>query len=149
MNPIFAAALEVQAFCRERGWRFCFIGGLAALGRASPHPGRQHDPAHGLRNGSAVRGCLALFEERAVARASEFVIQPGVALVTCSAEDLIVFKAFAGRERDWLDIEGIALRQRGRLDESLIWAELGPLLTLKEEPETPERLRAVLDRARR
>lgn len=28
MNPIFAAALEVQAFCRERGWRFCFIGGL-------------------------------------------------------------------------------------------------------------------------
>ena len=69
--------------------------------------------------------------------------------MTCSGEDLIVFKAFAGRERDWLDIEGIALRQRGRLDESLIWAELGPLLTLKEEPETPERLRAVLDRARR
>ncbi len=52
------------------------------------------------------------FEERAVARASEFVIQPGVTLVTCSAEDLIVFKAFAGHERAWLDIEGIALRLR-------------------------------------
>ena len=29
MNPIFAAALEVQDFCRSRGFRFCFIGGLA------------------------------------------------------------------------------------------------------------------------
>jgi hypothetical protein len=29
VNPIFAAALEVQEFCRARGFRFCFIGGLA------------------------------------------------------------------------------------------------------------------------
>jgi len=29
MNPIFAAAEEIQAFCRARDWRFCFIGGLA------------------------------------------------------------------------------------------------------------------------
>lgn len=29
MNPIFAAALEVQEFCRARHFRFCFIGGLA------------------------------------------------------------------------------------------------------------------------
>ncbi len=29
MNPIFAAALEVQAFCRARRWKFCFIGALA------------------------------------------------------------------------------------------------------------------------
>ena len=28
MNPIFAAALEVQTFCRARIWRFCFIDGL-------------------------------------------------------------------------------------------------------------------------
>ena len=26
MNPIFAAALEIQEFCRARLWRFCFIG---------------------------------------------------------------------------------------------------------------------------
>jgi hypothetical protein len=24
LNPIFQAALEVQAFCREREWKFCF-----------------------------------------------------------------------------------------------------------------------------
>jgi hypothetical protein len=29
VNPIFAAALEVQEFCRARGFRFCFIRGLA------------------------------------------------------------------------------------------------------------------------
>lgn len=29
MNPIFAAALEVQDFCRERRWKFCIIGGVA------------------------------------------------------------------------------------------------------------------------
>jgi hypothetical protein len=88
------------------------------------------------------------FEERAVDRASEYEIAAGVGLTTCSAEDLIVFKAFAGREKDWLDIEGIAVRQRGRLDERLIWTELTPLLELKEAPEAADRLRAVLARAR-
>ena len=29
MNPVYAAALELQAFCRGQGWRFCFIGGIA------------------------------------------------------------------------------------------------------------------------
>src|SRR5689334_19067562 len=26
---VFAAAEEVQSFCKKHGWRFCFIGGLA------------------------------------------------------------------------------------------------------------------------
>lgn len=88
------------------------------------------------------------FEERAVERASEFAIGEGESLLTCSAEDLIVFKAFAGREQDWLDIEGVAVRQTGRLQEHLVWQELEPLLKLKDSPETAPRLRAVLDRAR-
>ena len=29
MNPLFAAALELQSFFEARRWRFCFIGGLA------------------------------------------------------------------------------------------------------------------------
>ena len=29
MNPLFAAALELQSFIEARQWRFCFIGGLA------------------------------------------------------------------------------------------------------------------------
>jgi len=29
VNPLFAAALEVQTFCRAKGQFFCFIGALA------------------------------------------------------------------------------------------------------------------------
>jgi len=89
------------------------------------------------------------FEERAVERASAFAIGEGRSLLTCSAEDLIVLKAFAGRDKDWLDIDGVATRQAGRLREELIWQELDPLLALKESPETAGRLRSLLARARR
>jgi hypothetical protein len=87
-----------------------------------------------------------LFEERMVTRASDFTIEAGVTLRTCSAEDLVVLKAFAGRDKDWLDIEGVAVRQAGRLDEALIWTELDPLLALKGAPEAATRLRAILGR---
>jgi hypothetical protein len=88
------------------------------------------------------------FEERLVARASYFEIQPGAALLTCSAEDLVVLKAFANREKDWADIEGVIVRQAGRLDERLIWGELEPLLELKEEPAIAERLEQLIERCR-
>ncbi|MGH9460462.1 MAG: hypothetical protein ACRD1X_04560 [Vicinamibacteria bacterium] len=88
------------------------------------------------------------FEERAVGRASAFPIAEGVSLTTCSAEDLIVFKAFAGRDKDWLDVEGIIIRQAGKLDEGVIWGELKPLVELKQEPGISERLRDLLERHR-
>ena len=68
-------------------------------------------------------------------------------LLTCSAEDLVVLKAFAGRDKDWLDIEGVATRQGKALDERLILREIGPLLELKEDELSLPRLRAILDRA--
>jgi len=80
------------------------------------------------------------FEERAVGRASLFNIGEGYNLLTCSAEDLIVLKAFAGRDRDWLDIEGVVTRRASSLDVALIWHELRPLLELKEDSETEPRL---------
>lgn len=88
------------------------------------------------------------FEERAVERASGFESGEGRSLLTCSAEDMIVFKAFAGRDKDWLDNEGVALRQGRHLQEDLLWRELEPLLELKESPETAPRLRLLLERAR-
>jgi len=47
------------------------------------------------------------FEEMAVSRSSYFEFIPGVSLRTCTAEDLIVHKAFANRLKDWADIESI------------------------------------------
>lgn len=67
-------------------------------------------------------------------------VAPELEVSTCSAEDLVVFKAFAGRTRDWLDIEGIVTRQGARLDTTLIWSELLPLLELK----TPGARRAIV-----
>lgn len=63
------------------------------------------------------------FEERAVNRASAWEITGDLALTTCSAEDLVVYKAFAGRAQDWVDVEGILLRQGGRLNHALILDE--------------------------
>ncbi len=31
MNPLIEAGLEIQHFIQSKGWRFCFIGGLAVI----------------------------------------------------------------------------------------------------------------------
>ena len=86
------------------------------------------------------------FEEHSVDRASAFTVGDGEAVTTCCAEDLVVHKAFAGRDKDWLDIRGIVTRRGDALDHSLIYEELIPLLELKEDTTTEARLRALLDR---
>lgn len=85
------------------------------------------------------------FEERSIRRASFWKVPSGVQLITCSAEDLIVHKCFAGRPEDWRDVEGILCRQAGRLDTDLIFQELQPLVVLKETPETLDQLRRLLE----
>lgn len=80
------------------------------------------------------------FEERCVGRASDWELTPGIVLHTCSAEDLVILKAFAGRPRDWIDIESVLVRQRRILDWRLILRELKPLLEIREAPESLEQL---------
>ena len=86
-----------------------------------------------------------LFEEATVKRSSKAEFLPGVELRTCSAEDLIVHKVFASRQKDWLDVEGIILRQRV-LDWDYIEGQLVPLLELKEEPEHLQTLESMRKR---
>jgi hypothetical protein len=97
-----------------------------------------------LRASSGVGLDIALgglpFEESAVSRSSLFRFPSNFDLRTCSAEDLIVFKAFADRPKDWMDIEGVLIRQGPRLDWSYVEAELAPLVELKEAPEILDRL---------
>ncbi len=80
------------------------------------------------------------FEETAVNRSSVFTFPPDVPLRTCSAEDLIVLKAFADRAKDWVDVEGIIIRQSGRIDWPYVRAQLAPLVELKEAPQILGRL---------
>lgn len=179
MNPILSAAGELQEFCSQKNWQFCFIGGLAVQRWGEP---RNTQDAHLtlltgfgneelfvdallgrfesrradakafalqyrvllLRAANGIPLDVALgampFEERCAHRASLWRLPGDLRLQTCSAEDLIVHKAFAGRPRDWLDIEGILLVQKERLNLGLVFEELEPLLALKEDSEALRRL---------
>lgn len=96
-------------------------------------------------NGVAVDVSLSgfPFEEEMIRRATPFEFAPGCSLVTCSAEDLIVLKAFADRALDWHDVEGVIARQRD-LDTGYVMERLGPLCEIKETPQTLDRLRDIL-----
>ena len=89
------------------------------------------------------------FEHRCVARASPYQIGAEQALITCSAEDLIVLKAFANRGIDWLDVERVIQRQGRNLRVEQIWSELRPLIELKEEPEIGDHLKRLFDKSPR
>ena len=80
------------------------------------------------------------FEALVIQRSSYFDYPGNVALRTCSAEDLIVLKAFAGRGQDWVDVERVIVRQTGKLDWDYIRQQLGPLVELKEAPEIIDQL---------
>jgi len=97
-----------------------------------------------LRSDSGVGLDIALgalpFEELMIERSSLFNFPPEVPLRTCSAEDLIVLKAFAGRGQDWIDVERIIVRQTGKLDWDYVFDQLRPLAELKEAPQILEQL---------
>jgi hypothetical protein len=172
VNPLFAAALDIERFCSGRGWQCCIIGGLAVqrwgeprqtrdvdltvlsglgsealyvdplLARYAPRipNAREFALAHRVvlvQTDSGIPLDISLaalpFESRVISRASLFAADAEYSVTTCSAEDLVVLKAFAGRPQDWLDIEGILARQGAALDRALIVRELRPLLELKED----------------
>lgn len=85
------------------------------------------------------------FEERIVQRSSPWGTPGRGNIRTCSAEDLIVLKAFASRPQDWIDVEKVIIRQGARLDRALIFEELTPLAELKEEPEILKHVEQLFD----
>ena len=76
------------------------------------------------------------FEEEIIERSSTFEFAPGVWLRTCSAEDFLVMKIFAGRPIDWRDVE-MVLRRYGRdkLDLDAVRQRVAPLLAAKDDAE--------------
>lgn len=101
-----------------------------------------------LRHPSGVGIDIALgalpFEESAVHRAVMIEVEPQARIRLCTAEDLIVMKAFADRPIDWKDVRGIIVRQgEGALDWHYIRQHLQPLCEAKEQPEIMDRLEAL------
>ena len=84
------------------------------------------------------------YEVRVIERSSHWQVSPYGRIRTCSAEDLVVLKAFANRPQDWIDIERVIIRQGPRLDRRLILTELTPLAELKEDPGILQDLQQLL-----
>jgi len=84
------------------------------------------------------------FESRMVERSSIWQLAEASQLRTCSAEDLVILKAFAGRDQDWVDVQSIVGRQGSKLDVNLVLEEAEPLLDLKGAPDDRRRLSKIL-----
>ncbi len=83
------------------------------------------------------------FEQRCVDRASAYHVGDNETITTCSASDLIVHKAFAGRDKDWLDIRGILVRSRESVDWRIVEEEVAPLAALMDDDQLIPRLRSI------
>jgi hypothetical protein len=75
------------------------------------------------------------FEEEVLTRASSWRSVGDVSIITCSAEDLIIYKLVAGRPQDVVDIRGIVHRQGDRLDLARIRHWGAQFADLKEDPD--------------
>lgn len=166
MIELIRTGAEIQDFAETRGWKFCFIGGLAVLRWGEPRftadidltlltgfggeapfvdalLSRFDSRQPGMREFALKNRVVLLqskegypidialgalpFEENMIERSSPYDYAEGISLRTCGPDDLVVMKAFAGRDRDWADIEGIIIRQAGTLDWRHIRDQLGQL----------------------
>jgi hypothetical protein len=84
------------------------------------------------------------FEDEMLSRATQFEVVKGLNLPVLSAEDVVVTKVFAGRPRDWFDVEGLFDRLGPKLDYDAIVLRLegiGELFDLNEGLAHLERIR--------
>ena len=179
MKGLIYLAAELETFFKEKGWKFCFIGGLAIQRWGMPRltddvditlltgfgneekfiypilekfKGRISNPAEFairqrvllVENDQGIGIDIAMaglpFEEGAVERATPYEYLPGIYLTICSAEDLLVMKAFANRPDDWADIRQVIARNMNELKWDYIQTQLKPLCELKENLEIVPRL---------
>jgi hypothetical protein len=83
----------------------------------------------------ALRG----YEESLFDRSQPYEVDPGKHIYICSAEDLIIHKALAGRPQDLADIEGVIYRQGDALDVRYIRSWLREFSSALGDPEILER----------
>ncbi len=180
MKDLVEVAAELQTLIQSKGWKFCFIGGLAIQRWSEPRLTndvdltlltgfggeevfvdellRHYQPRRPDAREFALRSRVLLiqtadgigidvalgalpFEEIAIQRSRMMEFAPGIELRTCTADDLIVMKAFADRDQDRIDLEKIMIRQgTSNLDWKYIHKHLIPLCELKEAPDIITRL---------
>lgn len=103
---------------------------------------RQHALDHRVllltaSNGVSLDISLAAlpFEEEVLQRASRWREVDKVWLVTCSAEDLVIYKLVAARGQDLVDVTGVVQRQGEKLDLARVRHWGAQFAELKEDPD--------------
>lgn len=96
-------------------------------------------------NGAPVDIALAAlpFEEEVIHRASQYEFRPDCVLITCSAADLIVMKAFAGRDQDWADVRNVAASQWDAVNWEAIEHNLETICEMGENYTSIPRFHAI------
>jgi hypothetical protein len=102
-------------------------------------------------NGVPVDISLAAlaFEEEVLARSSPWRQVDDIWLVTCSAEDLLVYKLVAARPQDIADVHAVVHRQRASLDRERVRAWGRQFAELKEDPDLLQPFETALRQADR
>lgn len=97
-------------------------------------------------NGSPVDISLGAvpFEEEVVRRATVEELAAGLTVPCCTPEDLVIMKAFAGRDQDWFDIKSV-IRRQSSLDAGRIVGRLEQLVDPDVQPDTVSRVRRLLE----
>ena len=83
------------------------------------------------------------YEELVIERRRSADLGNGIILSVISAEDLVVMKAFAGRNQDWADVEGVSKRQGPKLDWEYVLQHAGDMALIKEDDEMLPRLKEI------
>ena len=86
------------------------------------------------------------FEDKAIASASAEEIVAGVRLQLAPPGALVVFKVFADRPQDWLDVEGIIVKSGRLINWNEVRADLESLVELKEDSTALGRLDELISR---
>ena len=183
MKTLFQSTFDLQNFFLVKGWKFCFIGGIALQRWGEPRLTLDADvsllcgdgeeekicaeilSAYKARinnalpfaiehrvllaaDGNGVKFDISLasfdFEKEIIERASYYKFSETISLLTCSAEDLAVMKAFACREKDLADLRAIADRQKNSLDIKFIRKQLSLLAPAKPDEAIEEKAGKIL-----
>ena len=93
------------------------------------------------QNGCEIDITLSIpgYEDQVIEQSIDYELEPGKVVRLCSAEDLIIHKAVAGRPRDCQDIEGVVYRQRDSLKTKYIRTWLKEFALVLEDPEVVDR----------
>ena len=116
---------------------------------AFPEAGRPALPFNPLIVSVKIHGVIVDFllttpgyEEQIIARAVRTTIAD-VTVWVCTAEDLIIQKVLANREKDWQDIAGIVVEQREQLDNHYVEMWLTQFSEILEQADLLRRYQRI------